>query len=37
VAKGLLEYETLSGQEIRHLIAGQPPVREADSSAPAPL
>jgi cell division protease FtsH len=28
LAKGLLEYETLSGDEIKDLIAGKPPVRE---------
>ena len=28
LAKGLLEYETLSGQEVRDLLAGKPPVRE---------
>ncbi len=28
VAKGLLEYETLSGQEVRDLLNGKPPVRE---------
>jgi cell division protease FtsH len=34
LAQGLLEYETLSGEEIRDLIDGKPPVR--DSSEPAP-
>ena len=34
LAQGLLEYETLSGEEIRNLIAGRPPVREfSDDSA----
>ncbi len=28
LAKGLLEYETLSGQEVRDLFDGKPPVRE---------
>jgi cell division protease FtsH len=28
LAKGLLEYETLSGQEVRDLLDGKPPVRE---------
>ncbi len=28
VAKALLEYETLSGQEVRDLLNGKPPVRE---------
>jgi cell division protease FtsH len=28
LARGLLEYETLSGDEIRHLLDGQPPVRD---------
>ena len=28
LAKGLLEYETLSGHEIASLLAGKPPVRE---------
>ena len=28
LAQGLLEYETLSGDEIRGLLAGKPPVRE---------
>ena len=29
LAQGLLEYETLSGDEIRNLLAGKPPVRES--------
>ena len=28
LAKALLEYETLSGQEVRDLLDGKPPVRE---------
>ncbi|RAI03572.1 cell division protein FtsH [Acuticoccus sediminis] len=35
VAKGLLEYETLTGDEIRDLLKGKPPVREsADDDSP---
>ncbi len=30
IAKGLLEYETLSGDEIKGLLKGEPPVREND-------
>ncbi len=29
LARGLLEYETLSGDEIRDLLDGKPPVRDA--------
>jgi cell division protease FtsH len=29
LARGLLEYETLSGDEIRNLLEGRPPVRDA--------
>jgi len=36
LAQGLLEYETLSGQEIKDLIAGKPPVRETAEEAAAP-
>ncbi|HTP37886.1 MAG TPA: cell division protein FtsH, partial [Methyloceanibacter sp.] len=39
IARGLLEYETLSGEEIKDLIKGKPPVREfaADvTSRPGP-
>ncbi|MES2906148.1 MAG: ATP-dependent zinc metalloprotease FtsH, partial [Pseudomonadota bacterium] len=35
LAKGLLEYETLSGEEITDLLAGKPPTRESDD-APRP-
>jgi len=36
LAQGLLEYETLSGDEIRNLLAGTPPIRDTgdDSSTP---
>jgi cell division protease FtsH len=34
VAEGLLEYESLSGDEIKDLIAGKPPVRDADAPPP---
>ena len=30
IAEGLLEYETLSGEEIKNLLAGKPPVRNTD-------
>ncbi len=33
LAQGLLEYETLSGDEIKNLIAGKPPVRETVEEA----
>ncbi len=33
LAQGLLEYETLSGDEIRNLLAGKPPVRETPEEA----
>jgi cell division protease FtsH len=36
LAKGLLEYETLSGDEIKDLLAGKPPVREGVSEPTAP-
>lgn len=36
IAEGLLEYETLSGQEIRDLIDGKPPVREDDDEPTTP-
>ncbi|TLP43032.1 MULTISPECIES: ATP-dependent zinc metalloprotease FtsH [Cohaesibacter] len=32
IAEGLLEYETLSGDEIRGLLDGKPPVREDDDT-----
>jgi cell division protease FtsH len=32
LAKGLLEYETLTGEEITDLLAGKPPVRESDDT-----
>ena len=36
IAKALLEYETLSGDEINGLLAGQAPVRETEAEAAAP-
>jgi cell division protease FtsH len=36
LAKGLLEYETLSGEEIKDLLAGKPPVREGFSEPSQP-
>jgi len=36
LAKGLLEYETLSGDEIKDLLDGKPPVREGFTEATAP-
>ncbi len=33
LAQGLLEYETLTGEEIRNLIAGHPPVRDSDDDS----
>ena len=36
IAEGLLEYETLSGQEILDLIAGKKPKREDDDDASVP-
>jgi cell division protease FtsH len=36
LAKGLLEYETLSGDEIKDLLGGKPPVREGVSEPSAP-
>ncbi|HWK86417.1 MAG TPA: ATP-dependent zinc metalloprotease FtsH [Xanthobacteraceae bacterium] len=36
LAKGLLEYETLSGDEIQGLLAGHPPVREGVSEPSGP-
>jgi cell division protease FtsH len=34
LARGLLEYETLSGEEIKGLLDGTPPVRESDDALP---
>jgi cell division protease FtsH len=34
LAKGLLEYETLSGDEIKDLLAGKPPVRDSGDEPP---
>ena len=34
LAQGLLEYETLSGPEIRDLLDGKPPIRDADLDKP---
>jgi cell division protease FtsH len=34
LAQGLLEYETLSGSEIRDLLAGKPPVRDTGDEPP---
>src|ERR671920_428232 len=34
LAQGLLEYETLSGDEIRNLLDGKPPVRDAGDPLP---
>ncbi|MEX0591206.1 MAG: ATP-dependent zinc metalloprotease FtsH [Xanthobacteraceae bacterium] len=36
LAKGLLEYETLTGDEIKDLLAGKPPVREGVTEPAAP-
>jgi cell division protease FtsH len=36
LAKGLLEYETLTGDEIKDLLAGKPPVREGVTEPTAP-
>jgi cell division protease FtsH len=36
LAKGLIEYETLTGDEIKDLLAGKPPVRGEPAEAPAP-
>ncbi len=36
LAQGLLEYETLSGDEIRNLLKGQPPVRDGGDVPPTP-
>ena len=34
LAEGLLEYETLSGEEIKQLIAGQKPARDLGDDTP---
>jgi len=36
IAEGLLEYETLSGDEIRQLLAGQKPARDMGDDTPPP-
>jgi cell division protease FtsH len=36
LAKGLIEYETLSGDEIKDLLAGKPPVRDSGAEPPTP-
>ncbi|MFO1185298.1 MAG: ATP-dependent zinc metalloprotease FtsH [Bauldia sp.] len=36
LALGLLEYETLTGDEIRDLLAGKPPIRETGETVPSP-
>ena len=36
LAQGLLEYETLSGDEIRKLLQGEPPVRDSGDVPPTP-
>jgi cell division protease FtsH len=36
LAKGLIEYETLSGDEIKDLLAGKPPVRESATEPSTP-
>ena len=35
LAQGLLEYETLSGEEIKGLLAGKPPVRDSGDDTPS--
>jgi cell division protease FtsH len=36
LAKGLMEYETLTGEEIVALLAGNPPVRDTADDPPSP-
>ena len=36
LAQGLLEYETLTGDEIKNLILGKPPVRDSFDATPTP-
>jgi len=36
ISNGLLEYETLSGNEIKDLLDGKPPIREFDDDDTAP-
>jgi cell division protease FtsH len=36
LAKGLIEYETLTGDEIKDLLAGKPPVRDSGAEPPTP-
>ncbi len=36
LARGLIEYETLSGDEIKNLLAGMPPSRESTVDTPTP-
>lgn len=36
LAKGLIEYETLTGDEIKGLLAGKPPVRDTGAEPPTP-
>jgi cell division protease FtsH len=36
LARGLIEYETMSGDEIKDLLAGKPPVRGEPAEAPQP-
>jgi len=37
LAKGLLEYETLTGEEIEQLLKGHPPVRDVGGDTEPPL
>jgi len=36
IAQGLLEYETLSGEEIKNLLEGKPPIRDSADDVPPP-